>query len=340
MAEVTFTSKLGNDTSYGKLAAPLRQVLIDNAGDNTMDEKLLRKLFVVQTSDNFAEASTGQNGLTLMQRVAEGGQITSQQIQETFKKIIEHESFGARVTVTMEMLQDARAGMFSKKAKPLFASLGNSYVRTRCEMATKALCAETGTTFEFAGFTFDRTSPDGLPIFSKSHKIYKTGATQSNIFANKFSATVLNQLASKGRNLKNDTGDITCNLFDTIIIPGNAPNLETLVKAAIYSERVPGSANNDINTQNGQWSLVVNPYWQADNDQDDTHYCPFIIQSSKGLENTCGSSFFDRTGLLVKESEDDDFNVITSAKARNSCGFFDYRHVVMGGAGTTNGTSL
>lgn len=275
-----------------------------------------------------------------MQAVEEGGQITAEAIRETYKKIVEHTKFGGRLVITVEMLQDAKAGVFTSKQRPKFGEVGSSYVRTRVEFLTKALCAATGTTFEFGGKTHDRTSPDGLPIFDKAHKIGHTGTTQSNIFADKFSEDVLNQLASKGTNLKNDSGVITANLFDTIIIPGNAPLLAKAVKAAIYSAQVPGSGNNDINTQQGLWSYCVNPYWQVDNDQDSTHYCPYIIMSSTALQNTCGTSFFDRTGLLVKEREDDDFNTIVSYIARNSCGFFDYRHVVMGGAGTTNGTSL
>ena len=325
-----------NDSLYGKIIAPLRQVIVDNASKDTEDGVLLRAMYNVETSDNFAEASTGQTGLGTMKPVEEGGKTTNDSIREAYKKILEHTTFKNRIVITAEMLEDAKVGTAVRKAKPLVAQFGESYVRTQAEFATKALVSGKDKTFTFNGKVFDRTTGDGEALFSPQHKCRNTGnQSHSNVFSNDFGsdATMLNILVNKGRNFKNDTGNITRNLFDTIMIPGNTPQLEALIKVIIATERVPNSANNDINTQMNKWQLIVNPYWIAENGSE-----PYILMSSKALKATSGNIFFNRTMLQIKEDVDEEWNMTLSARARFSCGFFDWRHVLMGGV--TNGTTI
>ncbi|MFA6766618.1 MAG: hypothetical protein WCS45_06260, partial [Clostridia bacterium] len=286
---------------YGSILAPLRQVIVDNCSVDTEDEKLLRAMFVVEQSSMRQEHTTFKNHLTIY----------------------------------AEMLEDAKTGSAAHKAKGLFAQFGEAYVRTKCEFATKALTNYNSPTFKFNGKTFDRTTGDGQPVFSHQHKCKNTGSTNhSNIFTNAFGsdASMLNKLANIGRNLKNETGNITRYLFDTLIIPGNTPVLEDMAKRVIASEHYPGGDKNDINTQFGKWKLIVNPYWTVADGE-----LPYIIMSSKALEQTSGNIFYNRTKLMVKEDVDNDWNLVISARARFSCGFYDWRHMVMGGApaGTT-----
>ena len=333
MADVKFLSKLDNESLYGKIAAPLRQVIVDNASKNTADDQLLNILFNVQKSDSFAEAGTGQTGLGTMKPVKEGGQLGTQKPQRTYDKIITHATFGDSVQITFEMLQDAKGGLAVSKARPMYAAIGNSYVRSRLEFATKALTGGLGKTFTYNGEEFDRTTPDKEALFSKTHKVKGTGGEISNVYTNAFSADILNTLQNYGRNFLNETGNITGNVFDTIIIPGNAPALEKAVKAVLASEKEVGSGNNNYNIQYGLWNLVVNPYWQISGSA-----APYVLMSSKANQQTTASAFFDRCPLLVKEQEDRDFNIDISYKARFSAGFFDWRHVLMGGM--TGGTTL
>ena len=51
----------------------------------------------------------------------------------------------------------------------------------------------------------------------------------------------------------NDSGIVQGYTFDTIIIPGNVPELEDLIKRIIRSDLIVGSNNNDVNTQKGLW---------------------------------------------------------------------------------------
>lgn len=337
MAGATFNKLSGqNDSLYGKILEPLRQIIIDNVAIDKEDNKLLSTIMCVETSDNWAEASTGQTGLSNMKPVEEGGKTENDMIMETYKNSVEHTTFKNRIVITAEMIEDAKGGSAVRKAAPIARQLAESYLSTRVEKATLAITSGADTTYSFEGKTFSRTTGDGQAIFSKTHKCKKTGTTNnSNIYSNAFGAdsSMLNRLANIGRNLKNDTGKPTRYIFDTIMIPGNAPALEDTIKKVIASERVVGSAYNDINTQLGLWKLVVNPYWQADG----TNKNPFIIMSSKAMKANMGNTFYDRTKLQIKETVDDEWNVIMSARARFSCVFYDWRHMIMGGhaSGTT-----
>lgn len=338
MAGVIFNKLSGeNDSMYGKILTPLRQVIIDNIKEDAEDNVLLKAMFNVEMSDNWAESSTGQTGLSTMKPVIEGGKVDNDSVVETYKKSVEHTTFKNRISITAEMLEDAKAGAAVRKAAPLVAGLGASYIRTRCEFGTKALTdGETTTSFTFNGMTFDKTTGDGSGIFSTSHKCKKTGVTNlSNVFTNELGtdSAMLNRLANIGRNQINESGVITRYLFDTIMIPGNTPAMEDTIKKIMGSERVVGSAYNDINTQKGLWKLVVNPYWIVDSGK-----YPYIIMSSKALKETSGSTFYDRTKLQIKETVDDEWNLILSARARFSAVFYDWRHLIMGGA--ASGTTL
>ena len=121
--------------------------------------------------------------------------------------------------------------------------------------------------------------------------------------------------------------------FDTIVIPGNCPELEDTVRKIIKSDLTVGSNYNDVNTQKGLWNLVVNHRWVVGDGK-----APYIIMSSEANKELSGSVFFDRIPLTMKDwVEEKSFNLNWSGRARMSAGFFDWRHVILGGAdlGTT-----
>jgi hypothetical protein len=56
-------------------------------------------------------------------------------------------------------------------------------------------------------------------------------AAQANVFTNAFGtdSVMLNKLANVGRNFRNASGIVMGYTFDTIIIPGNTPELEDTI---------------------------------------------------------------------------------------------------------------
>ncbi len=88
-----------------------------------------------------------------------------------------------------------------------------------------------------------------------------------------------------------------------------------------------------MNVNKGMWKLVVDHHWQA---ADGTE--PYILMSSQANKDLLGNVFYDRTALETFQNVDTlTQDLITSCRARFSCGFGDWRHVILGGAaaGTT-----
>ena len=219
--------------------------------------------------------------------------------------------------------------------KTAAANFVRAYKRTRAQYASDALTSE-GSTFMFGGKSLDKTTGDAKALFATDHLGKKSGvAEQSNVFTNGFGtdSKMLNRLANIGRNFKNASGNVMGYTFDTIVIPGNCPELEDTVRKIIKSDLTVGSNYNDVNTQKGLWNLVVNHRWVVAEGK-----APYIIMSSEANKELSGSVFFDRIPLTMKDwVEEKSFNLNWSGRARMSAGFFDWRHVILGGAdlGTT-----
>ena len=147
-------------------------------------------------------------------------------------------------------------------------------------------------------------------------------------------AKMLNRLSNIGRNFKNDSGVVMGYNFDTIIIPGNCFEMEDTIKKIIGSDGEVGTNNNDINTQRGKWKLIVNPLWQAGEGKN-----PYIIMSSEANKELIGNVFYDRISLsMANETLVKSRNMVFAGRARWSCGYNNWRHVILGGADT--GTTL
>ena len=331
---IVFSKNSGlNDDLWKPMAQVLNAVIMDTDKEKTNHDQLVSDLAVEKKSKRYAEKQSGLTSLASFDVVNEGDRAPLDDIQETFPKLIVHSAFSKSVAITKEMLDDNQID----DAKTMTRNLVLGYKRTRAELATNALVTE-GYTFTVGprGTSLDKTTGDGQGLFSTAHRSVKaTVANQSNVFTNAFgsNADMLVRLANIGRNFKNDSGQVMGYTFDTIVIPGNAYALEETVKRIIRTDLVVGSANNDANTQKGLWKLVVDPLWQAA-----AGTAPYIIFSSEARNATNGMVFYDRTALDIANDVDiHSRNLEYNGYGRMSCGFNDWRWVLMGGAsaGTT-----
>lgn len=333
MAGIIFSKLSGqNDGLYKDIETKLVAIIQDTDTEQSKDDELVKAMFTTKTSKKWAEKASGLTSFSDFDMVDEGGKAPADELQEGFSKLIEHKQFIKRFTVTAEMAED---GVLDE-AKVAAANFVKAYKRSRCNYATKALASE-GATFAWGPNTVDKTTGDALSLFNTAHIGKKSGiATQSNVFTNAFGSdsVMLNRLANIGRNFLNDSGQVQGYDFDTIIIPGNTPALEDTIKKIIRSDLVVGSANNDVNTHKGLWKLVVNTRWQAAAGSN-----PYMIMSSEANRELMGSVFYDRIPLkILNEIDIDTHNLLWSGRARFSAGFFNWRHIILGGA--TSGTTL
>ena len=319
-----------NDDLWKPVAQVLNAVLLDTDSEKTQYDKLVGDIAVEKKSKKYAEKQSSLTSLGNMKITTEGDNAQLDDFQEGTPKLIVHSAFTKEVHMTKEMNDDGDIDGMKTMARELV----NSYKRSRCQFATNFISAE-GATFSYGSKTgLDRATGDGKGLFATDHSSVKADvATQSNVFTNAFSSTILIRLASIGRNFKNESGNVTGYTFNKIIIPGNCWNLEETIKRLIASDRVIASNNNDVNTQKGMWQLVVDPLWEAASGTE-----PYIIMSDEANKAYNGTVFYDRVALDVKNDVDiHSRNLIYNGYARFSIGANNWRHCIMGGAsvGTT-----
>lgn len=324
---VIFSQNSGlNDDFWKPVGQVVKSIIQDTDTEKTQYDKIVTDLANVEKSKKYAEKATGLTSTGNFQIVDEGDAPDQDEIQETFPKLIVHNQYMSQITCTQQMREDGEINVMRTMGRNLV--LG--YKRTRAELVTNALATQ-GKIFSMGTRELDKTTGDGEALFSTSHPGKKDGVpSQSNVFTNAFGtdATMLNRLAIQGRNFLNDSGIVQGYTFDTIIIPGNVPELEDLIKRIIRSDLIVGSNNNDVNTQKGLWNLIVLPQWQVEEGK-----APYILMSKEANKELRGTVLFDRTPLDVRNWVDDATrNLNWNGRARMSCGFNNWRHVIMGGA--------
>ena len=330
---VTFSKHGGlNDEAWKVIDTELSMVIQDTDTEKNKDDELVKALYNVKSSKKFGEKQGSMTEFGNFEEVTEGDNGIADDYQMGFSKLIEHHQFIKTFLCTREAKDDGDIDMMKQTA----ANFVRAYKRSRAQFASDALVAE-GTTFLYGGKSYDKTTGDGKGLFATDHLGKKTGvAAQSNVYTDAFGndATVLYKLANVGRNFKNQSGNVMGYQFDKIIIPGNCPRLEDLIKRIIHSEGIVNSANNDINTQKGIWELIVDHRWEAASGTE-----PYIIMSSEANRELNAGVFFDRVALDVSnEVKNASRNLEWSGYARWSAGFFDWRAFILGGA--QNGSSL
>ncbi len=334
MSNTIYAKSSGNlDPFYGKFEHPIKALIEHESNAWEKNKGILPFLFNVEKSGRYSETTLNQTGLGLFQGVKEGQSGENDSVSEGFKKTISHYTFMKEVHITKEMLEDSTMG-FSADLKNVPRELVRAYNLTKIELGVQALINGTGTSFEFNKHKIDTTTGDGLSLFNSAHpykqeKLAKK-PKQSNYFYGELTGSAdafedaLNVLANRMRNLDDENGNAMNYIADTLIIPSNRPGLEKIAKKVIGSERTVGSDYNDINTQYGQWNIVVLPGWRTTDDR-------FMIMSREANKNLMGSMFYNRRPLEIKNWVDEStWNYNWSGRCRVGVGFNTWKHIMLG----------
>lgn len=320
-----------NDPMFGKFEHPIK-ALIENESNACEKRKgVLDFLYNVEKSNRYAETIIGESDFDTFQSVKEGQGAENDNVETTFKKTIEHITFMKEFTITKEMADDAKFGMGTNMTnKP--KKFVRAYYKTRNKIAAWALINGTKTSGTFNKAVVELACQDGLSLFNNAHT-YATekmkGKTQTNYFYGDLTSTaakleeVMGVLANKLRNFKDENGETMEYIADVIIIPCNRPKLEAMVKKVVGSERTVGSDYNDINTQYGNWTVVVLDGWETTDDR-------FMIMSSEANENLLGNMFYNRVPLDIRNNIDDHTrNFYWNGYCRFGVGFNTWKHILL-----------
>lgn len=327
-----------NDAMYGKFIHPIKMLIENESNACEKNEPILKALFNVEKSNRYAETVVGESDFDVFQSVAEGAGAENDSVGQTFAKTISHHTFMKEFTITKEMADDSKIGIAANiKAKP--AKFVRAYYKTRTKFACAALINGTKSKCTFAKTNVDLTTGDDKPLFHKAHPYFNdkmSGKSQSNYFSADFKTdgkldaakleSILNKAANKLRNFKDENGETMEYVADTLIIPSNRPEFEALCKKVVGSERTVGSNNNDINTQYGNWTIVVLPGWEVTDAEGDR----FMIMSSDANAQLSGSMFYNRVALDINSWVDNHTrNLVWNGYCRIGIGFNTWKHMAL-----------
>ena len=328
------------NAAIGRLETPIKMIIEHESDLLTKKGGICSWLFNVEKSSRFGETLVSQNEFDVFQAASEGAGAELDTITETSSKFIEHIQFMKEFIISAEMMEDASYGVASE-AKRRAENFARAYHKTINKLCATALACGNRKSMIFAKGEVDLTTSDSLPLFSASHKWGSTtnGGTQSNYFygdifgttvdgKRKYSVDVfeegLAKLAYKIRNMKDENGEPLGYTADTIILPGNHPEIEMIVKKVCGSINTAGSSYNDINLHYGNWNIIMLPTWT-------TWQKSIIVMSSEANKNLSGNMFFNRVPLTVTNWVDNHTgNYIWNGRCRFGIGFGSYKHIVLG----------
>lgn len=151
---------------YSNDALPWLRTLVDRGYRRR--PRMYPKIFNVMSSTKPAEQFSQVSGVGRFLALAEGQPIRRDQAVQGFKSTFRHSRFGLAVPTTIDVIEDDQWSL----VRTMHEDLGWSCMETRELDAVSTLNN---------GFTSGVNGPDGVPLFSASHPLYKIGGLQSNL---------------------------------------------------------------------------------------------------------------------------------------------------------------
>ena len=329
-----------HNAAIGKLETPIKMIIEHESDLLTKKGGICDALFNVEKSTRFGETIVGGNEFGAFKAVNEGEAAEQDNVVETYQKFIEHIQFMKEFVISAEMMEDANYGI-AADAKHRAENFARAYYKTINKICETALINATQNSTTFSGATVSLTASDGLPLFSKNHAwgsphtskgaqdnyfwgdIFGKGDGSSRAYSTETFEESLYTLAGKIRNMRDDNGEPLGYTADTIILPGNNPKLESIVKKVCGSDGALGNGYNDINLHYGNWNVIVLPSWEPDDMR-------IMVMSSEANKNLQGNMFFNRVPLTVTNWVDNHTgNYIWNGRCRFGVGFGSYKHILL-----------
>lgn len=326
--------------AIGKLETPVKMIIEHESDRLTKEGGVASWLFNIEKSERFGETIVGGNEFDIFKAAEEGAGAENDTVTETYTKFIEHIQFMKEFTISAQMMEDASYGV-AQDAKRRAENFTRAYYKTMHKICEKALTSATSQGTSYARAWLDLTAPDGLPLFHNTHKwgtengksgtqsnyfsgdIFGTGDTDNRVISAAQFESALSLLSVKMRNMLDENGEPLGYTADTIILPGNRPMSEAIVKKVCGSAGALGNGYNDINLHYGNWNIVVLPGWTAQDDR-------VMIMSSEANRNLCGNMFFNRVPLTVTNWVDNHTgNYVWNGRCRFGVGFGSYKHILL-----------
>jgi phage major head subunit gpT-like protein len=291
--------------NFGVLLAPgLRKIY-----QNTLASKpdYIKDLFNVIGSEKAEEKDTSIGSLGQVPEF--DGSIDYDDLIKGYDKTYTHKEYAKGFQIQRRLYDDDLYGVINKRPEALALSVWTTRQTHAASVFNSAFATVLG--------------PDGKVLCAADHPTSPDDSTnKSNAGSTALSADALEATRIAMMAWKDDRGNLLGVQPDTLIVPlGLKATAEIITK----SELRPGTADNDINTQKGDWKLIVNPFLT-----DSTNW--FVADGSRMKMML---NWFDRIKPeFAHENDFDTFIAKYRVYMRYSYGFSDwtwvYGHAVAG----------
>jgi len=304
---------------------------------NAIDENAgINQIFDISSTETLTHLHTILHGMGGMQATDEDGEFVTLGNSEGDSATWTQNEYGAKIKVTKKMRIFDRTAAFTNAGglvrSAVDASWSNIY-QSLCDMLSKGHATSY---VDVYGKTVSALTPDGVALFSAAHTA--GGVTYSNIINDgtnnnpSFSREAVVRERANAARYKDPKGSVRPNMLDTVIVP---PALEDLAYRTLYSDKVAGTANNDMNPSFVKgMKIIVSPYLGFAADGTDCSARWYMCNSKMVGESL--KALFKQKPMLSAPTEADENNTWIyklDAFYTSGLGFFPY---IRGSAGTNS----
>jgi phage major head subunit gpT-like protein len=233
------------------------------------------------------------------------GQVEYHVVQPDYEIEYVHTEFAKGFQVERKLNDDMQYDGIFRSASEMGAAFGRKRRKDGASTFNNAFSAS------FPGY-------DGVSLVNASHPISQseTGTTVSNTLALALNSANLETAVVQMQDFGDDLGEEITILPDVLVVP------RALRKTAIEvtaSPQIPENANNAINVQAGNWTVIVDPYLTDSN-------AWFIVDSSMSNRYL---KWYDR--IMLEFGSDGDFDTFIRKYRgynRYSFGWSDWRWIL------------
>ena len=263
------------------------------------------KFMQVNPSTKSIEQFSSISGVGRFQQITEGGKVAYDQPVQGFNKTFKHTRYGLAVPTSIDVVEDDNWQL----VRTMHTDLGWSGMETR-EIQASSVINE----------AFSTNGPDGVPLCSTSHPLWKIGGVQSNrMTAADLDSYSLQLALTAFEMLKRPSGELIHVPPKTLMVH---PNNRFMAYTLLNSKDDPTTSDRATNplggSEDGMPDQMVYRYMSSPN-------AWFLIAAP---EET-GLVWFDRKKSYTKSWTDDETEVgYIAMRYKKSHGFYNYIGVV------------
>ena len=339
-----------NNSAFNILQEPIKMIL-ENEVEAFEKESIIPKVFVMKTTDKYMEtyrSTTAMDGFKPTEDMEVAG---LSDFQESYDKQFVFQTWTNSFVISKQTMEDNQLASIDPRALGFIKSYG----RTREEYAVNMLGAALGGALSEKQKALKITAKSGLGMdtttgdldgtkqqyFHNKHKGVKINGKVLVEQSNKFYANLdlsdpnvgnleervldaIEQVASKGKTLKDDKGNIVPVKYTRIVL-GEDYRLNDILMRALKSKYGSPMGGNGVNLVYGKYEVIANPYLSDVEGFKDANHGLILIDPERNRDGL-GAVWFDRKPLEVRSYKDDKTEAnVWAGRARFGAGFGDWR---------------